>query len=139
MKWFLTLLLIIVLLTVGLMVVVRMAPTEGAVWHQMPAAITNRDTTSGAMRITGAGDDGLARLDAIIRQTARTRQLAGTVEEGMITYVTRSALFGFPDYTTIRQAGPQIEIYGRLRFGYSDMGVNAARIDRWLELFRKGG
>ena len=33
--------------------------------------------------------------------------LAGSVEAGMITYVTRSRLMGFPDYTTIRAAGPQ--------------------------------
>jgi len=53
----------------------------------------------------------------------------------MITYVTRSRVFGFPDYTTVRQAGPQLEIYGRLRFGRSDLGVNAARIDGWLQSF----
>ena len=55
----------------------------------------------------------------------------------MITYVTRSALFRFPDYTTVRHRDAQIEIYGRLRFGRSDLGVNAARIDRWLERFRR--
>ena len=65
--------------------------------------------------------------------------LAGSVEEGMVTYITRSAVFGFPDYTTVRQRGDELEIYGRLRMGYSDLGVNGKRIDRWLALLRQGG
>lgn len=118
---------------------VRLAPTEAAHWHKMPGAITNRDLQGGAMRIVGAGEEGLARLDAIIRQTPRTDVLAGSVKEGMITYVTRTRVFRFPDYTTVRLADAQIEIFGRSRFGRSDFGVNAARIDTWLGLFAKGG
>jgi len=117
---------------------VRLAPTDPERWHTMPAAVTNRDSEGGAMRVVGAGQDGLARLDRIIQATPRTRVLDGSVEAGMITYVTRSRVFGFPDYTTVRQAGPQLEIYGRLRFGRSDLGVNAARIDGWLQSFAQG-
>ena len=117
----------------------RLAPSDPARWHAMPGAVTNRDLTGGAMRVVGAGADGLNRLDAIIRATPRTTVLSGSVEEGMITYVTRSAVFGFPDYTTIRAAGPQIELFGRLRFGASDLGVNARRLDGWLALFSEGG
>ena len=116
----------------GLAIWVRVAPSNPDTWHVMPEAVTNRDLTGGAMRVTGAGADGLQRLDAIIRATPRTRVLAGSVEDGMVTYVTRTAVVGFPDYTTIRRIGPQIEIYGRLRFGVSDLGVNAARLDGWL-------
>ena len=129
----------IVILVLAGSAYVRLAPTDPDRWHRMPGGITNRDLEGGAMRIVGAGKDGLARLDAIIRATPRTTVLAGSVGTGMITYVTRSALMGFPDYTTVRHAPPQIEIYGRLRFGRSDLGVNAARIDRWLERFRQGG
>ena len=64
--------------------------------------------------------------------TPRTQHLAGTVEEGMVTYITRSLVFGFPDYTTARLQGDRIEIHSRLRFGQSDMGVNAARLESWL-------
>jgi uncharacterized protein (DUF1499 family) len=59
--------------------------------------------------------------------------------KGAKLYVTRSAVFGFPDYTTLRRAGDQLEIYGRLRFGKSDLGVNATRIDGWLMRLRQGG
>jgi hypothetical protein len=118
---------------------VRLAPTDPARWHRMPAAVTNRDLSGGAMRVLGAGEGGLARLDTIIRTHPRTRMLAGSVGEGMITYVTRSRVFGFPDYTTVRRSDHQIEIYGRARYGRSDLGVNAARIDGWLDTFAERG
>ncbi len=118
---------------------VRLAPTDTALWNQMPEAITDRDLRNGAMRVIAAEDNTLERLDAIIRDTPRTHVLAGAPNEGMITYVTRSAVFGFPDYTTLRRTGDQLEIYGRLRFGKSDLGVNAARIDGWLMRLGQGG
>ena len=62
--------------------------------------------------------------------TPRTRALGGWDDQRL--YVTRSALWGFPDYSTVRLADGQIEIYGRLRFGKSDLGVNQARIRNWL-------
>ena len=132
MKW---LVLGVIGIAVGLGVYVRLAPTDAGRWHEMPGAVTNRDLTGGAMRVVGAGDGGLARMDEIIRDTPRTEVLTGSVESGMVTYVTRSKVFGFPDYTTVRAAGPQLELYGRSRFGKSDLGVNAARLDRWLKAF----
>jgi hypothetical protein len=120
----------------GMLAFIRLAPSEPMRWHQMPGAITDRDFDGGAMRRAG-GD--LAALDAIIRDTPRTRVLAGSVAEGMVTYVTRSRVFGFPDYTTVRQDGEMLEIYARLRFGRSDLGVNAARVDRWLGRLAEAG
>ncbi len=122
--------LFVLVLAVALLAFIRLAPSDPLRWHQMPGTITNRDLEGGAMRRV-EGD--LAAFDAIIRATPRTRVLAGSVAEGMVTYVTRSRVFGFPDYTTVRQADDMLEIYGRLRFGRSDLGVNAARIDGWLE------
>ena len=101
----------------------------------MPDTVSDRDLDGGAMRKV-EGD--LAALDSIIRDTPRTQVLAGSVDEGMITYVTRSRVFGFPDYTTVRQEGDMLEVYGRLRFGKSDLGVNAARIDGWLRQLQAG-
>jgi uncharacterized protein (DUF1499 family) len=135
MKWGLAAAGLVVVLALALGVYVRIAPTEPARWHAMPDGITNRDYDGGAMRVVGAGENGLERLHEIILATPRTKVLAGSPGEGMITYVSRSRLFGFPDYTTVRAVGPQIEIHGRLRFGKSDLGVNAARIDGWLQAF----
>lgn len=123
---------------VGFGLYVRLAPSDPAQWHRMPQDVTSRDLPNGAMRVIPAtGAAPLQRLDDIIRATPRTRVLAGSVEAGMITYVTRSAFWHFPDYTTVRQDGERIEVYGRLRFGQSDLGVNAARIDGWLAGYKQ--
>lgn len=117
---------------------VRLVPGDPAVWHRPPGVSEDTDLKGGVKRRVPAGPGALARLDAIIRATPRTRVLAGSVAEGMITYVTRSRVFGFPDYTTVQQQGQMLKIYGRLRFGRSDLGVNRARVEGWLRAFEAG-
>ena len=109
---------------------VRLAPSDPERWHKMPEIVETNVLAGGASHVLEDSADKFAQLDRVIRATPRTQVLAGTVEEGMITYVTRSLLFGFPDYTTVRAQDGRLEIYSRLRFGRSDLGVNAARIDR---------
>lgn len=123
---------VLVLALIALGVYVRLAPSHPEDWHDLPSGLEPGDGEGRAMRVVPDEGDTLGRLDAIIRDTPRTRVLAGAVEEGMITYITRSALWGFPDYTTISRQGDQIVLFGRLRFGKSDMGVNAKRLDGWL-------
>lgn len=53
------------------------------------------------------------------------------------TYVQRSALLRFPDTITVQflaatPGASSLAIYSRSRYGYSDLGVNKARIDAWL-------
>lgn len=111
---------------------IRLAPSDPARWHIAPQVEADKDLKGGVMRVVETGPDGLARLDALAQVTRRTSVLAGSVDDGMITYVTRTKVIGFPDYTTAQQDGDTLRIYGRLRFGGSDFGVNKARIDAWL-------
>jgi uncharacterized protein (DUF1499 family) len=78
----------------------------------------------------------LAAVDRVAMAEPRTVRLAGSPDEGRITYVSRSRVFGFPDYTTVSaiadEGGTRLVIHARLRFGQSDMGANAARVGRWL-------
>lgn len=120
-------------------VYVRLAPVDPARWHDIPPEADMEEMPGGALRMIRGGSATFEQLDEIIRATARTRVIAGSREEGMLTYETRSALFGFPDYTTVRHVDGLIEIYGRLKFGQSDLGVNARRIDGWLTLLGQGG
>ncbi len=118
---------------------VRLAPVEAARWHVDPARAP--DPGEGGYRgeatFPGPPEAVLARLDAIARATARTRRIAGSPAEGRITWQTRSRLWGFPDYTTAAArsdgARTRLTILARLRFGRSDLGVNRARVRRWLE------
>ena len=111
---------------------VRLLPSDPDDWH-VPLTFQS-ESDAPLRRIIEAGPDALARLDGIARGTARTRVLAGSVAEGRITYVTRSRVLGFPDYTTVQQDGDTLRILARQRFGASDLGVNRARVARWVRL-----
>ncbi|AXT25827.1 DUF1499 domain-containing protein [Ruegeria sp. AD91A] len=122
----------VIALVLGLGAYIRLAPSIPARWHVAPVAEVDQDLPSGVLRVVETGPDGLQRLDLIARATPRTSVLAGSVDEGMITYVTRTKWIGFPDYTTVQQDGDTQRIHGRLRFGRRDFGVNKARVDGWL-------
>ena len=132
---------------------VRLAPTKPDQWHINPLTAVSPGQGGVLLRLSG-GDitpagfaeppaELLARLDAIIRATPRTTCIAGSVDEGRLTYITRSRGFGFPDFATIavEQVGEQSfpVILSRLRFGKSDLGVNRARVTGWLVALGQGG
>lgn len=134
------------ILVAGGMAWVRLAPDDPARWHGAAFPIVSAASDPVALlpggalavvRLPGASAvDALARLDAVALATPRTRRLAGSAAEGRITWVTRSAFFGFPDYTTaVAKADGNdttLTIYARLRYGRRDFGVNAARLRDWL-------
>ncbi|QFT63392.1 Protein of unknown function [Roseivivax halotolerans] len=125
-------LILLILAAIGGAVFIRFAPSDPEVWHVDPQVSADQDLAQGVRRRIPGGEERMAELDRIILSTPRTELLAGSVEEGRITYITRSKWMGFPDYTTIQQDGDVIELYARLRFGQSDMGVNKARVEGWL-------
>ncbi|NUH64397.1 DUF1499 domain-containing protein [Sulfitobacter sp. S0837] len=127
---------LIVIALLALLAYVRFAPTDVARWHQKASGEAMGETRGENSVIwrEPAGADLLTRYDAVIQQTPRTERIAGSVETGQATYVTRTALMGYPDYTTIGVYGENpryVEVYGRSRFGKSDMGVNAKRVAGW--------
>ena len=119
-------------LVVGFALWVRLAPSQAARWHVAPPEVPGR-FAGGVVEVLDGDAAGFARLAQIIAETPRTRLLAGSFRQRRLTYITRSAVWGFPDYTTIAHADGRITIHARLRFGRSDLGVNAARVRGWLE------
>jgi Protein of unknown function (DUF1499) len=126
----------------GALAFVRLAPSDPAVWH-LDLAAKGFDAGGGQVFCLQPGDrytpsepmdTVLARLDAVALATPRTERLAGSVKDGRITWVTRSKLMGYPDYTTAQvMTGPGLCVFGRQRFGSRDWGVNAARIGGWMQ------
>jgi hypothetical protein len=118
---------------------IRLAPLHASVQHAvtLPVGQAGQSTGVGSHTVIMDVADGAAfisLLDDIIMATPRTRSVAGKVAEGRVTYVTRSRVMAFPDFTTVA-VGPDnktLTLHGRLRFGKSDMGVNRARIENWL-------
>ena len=120
-------------LIIGLMIYIRVAPSDVSRWHVLLSFEESTTEIGGARRVI-AGDPStiIARLDTIIRAEPRTTVLTGSVADGWITYIVRTKWMGFPDYVTVQSKSDGVRIHSRLRFGRSDIGVNAARLDRWI-------
>lgn len=134
MKW---ILILLVLAGGGLAGYVRLAPSDPARWHTNPAeGVSGGNSHVARTFLPMEPTEALAAFDRVATAEPRTTRLAGSVEEGRITYVSRSRLWGFPDYTTVgtepEDGGASLVIHGRARFGRSDLGVNAERVNRWL-------
>lgn len=134
---------LLLMIVISGLIFIRVAPHRSAAEHLVPPigatpdAPVIMDGSAVFVQVFAAPPaELLTQLNSIALATPRTHLLAGSVEEGMITYVTRSRVFGFPDYTTVQveaQAGGSLAtLYGRLRFGKSDLGVNRGRIRGWL-------
>ena len=138
--WILGLVLVVV---VGGLAWIRLAPSDPGRWHVDMAAPGFQPPHNAHVfcirlgsRYDPAGDMTavLARLDAIAMATPRTVRLAGSAETGRITWITRSVLMGYPDYTTAQvMPGAGLCVMGRQRFGSEDLGVNARRIGAWMQ------
>lgn len=139
--------LILMFLVVGLVAHIRLAPSDPRVWHIDPTdpslragegRFLLRDGADAPSPIYGSSPEAvLVRLAEIIEATPRTRILAGSPAEGRMTFQTRSAVMGFPDYTTVAtlpegEGGSRLVIYARLRFGQRDFYVNKTRVEGWL-------
>lgn len=132
------LLALLVVLVLVLVAYIRLAPTRASKWHQLPDVTTPGDISDdgsflSVRRVTVPPQEVLAAIERLAVATPRTQVLKGDVASGMITFQTRSAVMGFPDHTTVSIQGDLLVIFGRLRFGKKDFGVNRARIAGWLE------
>ena len=138
-------LVVVMFLVLGVDAYIRLAPSDPARWHIDIAAPGFVPPSGWAAFCPGPGSrevvtftsgDPLAIFAAVVDASPRTTRLAGSVEEGRITWITRSQIFGFPDYATaalIETAdGPQVCVVSRQRFGSEDGGVNARRLESWL-------
>ena len=90
----------------------------------------------------------LASLDAAALAEARTELVeapAGAFGAGEAlakTYLQRSATVGYPDYVSVRAVsagaeGASLVMFSRSVYGYSDRGVNKARLERWIAALDK--
>lgn len=125
---------------------VRLAPVDAAAWHVMPAN-AERTGKPNDYLVAEGGDMAPVVLDAPIARVATaleqiamaeagTATLAGAASEGFVTYVQRSRIMGYPDFISITLTAADdtttVRMFSRSRDGHSDMGVNKARVARWL-------
>lgn len=141
----------LVVITVVASVYFRTVGDDPAVWHADPLttkrtgkpndyllapAGSTAATPDQAGPVLAMAPDALMFLIDSVATPDGARPIAGSLDEGWVTYVQRSALLGFPDYITVRaisvDGGVTPVIWSRSRFGDSDLGVNAKRVERWL-------
>ncbi|MEH6647404.1 DUF1499 domain-containing protein [Sulfitobacter sp.] len=127
---------ILLLAIVAGLAFIRLAPSDVSRWHRPIGDAESTDGEGWSARVVQATPGMLSDLHQGMLSLSRTDLLAGGVGEGRLTYITRSKWIGFPDYTTIEQEDGQIKLYGRLRFGKSDLGVNGKRLDGLLKRIR---
>ncbi len=138
------LLLLIGLAVVMLLAWIRLAPNDPEEWHVDP--LKADDPGEGGVLLLPGPEARtydttpkklLSAFDRIAMEEPRVERLEGSVGRGRITYVARTKWLGFPDYISVTavpaDGGAQLAVYSRLRYGRGDMGVNRARLDRWLE------
>ncbi|WP_226925854.1 DUF1499 domain-containing protein [Meridianimarinicoccus sp. MJW13] len=134
------------MLVAAAMLYVRLAPSDPAVWHVDPLTVTRPqdkahvlyrpgDGDQPGVVVAAAPDQALAALTEVALQTPRVRVLAESPDR--VTFVARSALWGFPDYISVRAIregeGTRLVLFSRQRFGRDDLGINAARVTAWMQ------
>ena len=127
----------IIAVAIGGLAYIRLAPSDPSVWHTDPQVLSDQDLRDGVRRRFEGDEAMMAQLERIILSTPRTEKLAGSVEEGRVTYITRSKWMGFPDYTTVQLVDGQIRLFARLKFGRSDFGVNRLRLESWISQLKR--
>ncbi len=130
-------LILSVIAAMALLAYIRLAPSDSAKWHMAldpRPAILGAPSPDAVVTLRGGAymdlpADSFAALKSIAANTPRTQILTQTPDH--ITWITRSKLIGFPDYTTAQITPTGVIVYARLRFGSGDQGVNAARLTAW--------
>jgi len=146
MRILLIVIVVVVAAVIGAAAYFRNVSMPAEAWHVDPGAVTPPGTPNFELRAGEAApvfdvtpDVLAARIDAIAT-AERAELVGGSLASGQMTYVARSRIMGFPDAVSIRLVpvgeGTRMEIFSRSRFGQSDMGVNAARVARWVAAAR---
>ncbi|MEM7505350.1 MAG: DUF1499 domain-containing protein [Pseudomonadota bacterium] len=99
-----------------------------------PEGMTNATPDRASKIFAEAPEDLLARFVEIARAQPRVRPIGGTPL--FQTFEQRTQLVGFRDYISVKAVqavgGSALIVYSRSTVGYSDWGVNKARVEDWL-------
>lgn len=147
MKYLFRGLLLIILGVVAVGLFVRFAPVTPEDWHIDPMTVERPDAENfyllrpedgdGPAPVFDAPPETLASaFQALAGAMPRSSLIQGSAAEGHMTVMVRSQLMGFPDFVTVKvmavEGGSTLAVFSRSKYGYSDLGVNKARVENWL-------
>lgn len=130
------LLFALVIVLVAAVVWVRIAPSTPEYWHRDPVGLADprRPNFARVDRIVALSPQATRSAIDDAAQADGAQVLAGG--DDFTTWMVRTPIMGFPDYISVRLIpvgdGTRIVALSRSRFGYGDLGVNRARLNRWL-------
>ena len=143
-------LLICLLICLLLFAYIRLSKVEQSIWHLDPDSISNVNINNSFLLNYANKGTKTFNLDVnalfnilnniIINDNCE--KVFGDINLGLITYVCRSKMFGFPDYVSInfKNLGvnkSSLSIFSRSRFGWYDFGKNKQRVQKWLTELKK--
>ena len=142
--------LLLIAAVVAVVLWIRFAPSDPAVWHVDPETVTKTrrpnqyllgrspDADGPPVQVSGVAADVAAAFDAAVMGRPGVSRLAGDAASGHVTYVQRTKVMGYPDFVSVKfgtsEGNTEVSIYSRSRFGHRDFGVNKARVGKWLKL-----
>lgn len=141
MTWSIVLFIITI---IAMMLYIRFAPSSVAKWHVAPNIATSSGKPNEYQLVGNKAvtfDLSASNLSKIVHEYVENQpnitKLEETPEKGLLTFIQRSKIMGYPDYITISilpisENQAQLEILSRSRFGYSDLGTNRKRVDMWV-------
>ena len=138
-------LLICLLICFLLFTYIRFSKVDQSIWHLDPDSITYINANNsfllnhknkGAETFNIGANALFNNLNDIILND-NCEKVFGDINLGLITYVCRSKVFGFPDYISISVKKLDVNkssmsAFSRSRFGRYDFGKNKQRIQKWL-------
>ncbi len=137
---------IILALIIGLILWVRVAPSDANQWHVDPETVEKGARPNQFLMRDGQDANSLvfdmppAELAANFNDVALSKPnvvvLDGDAKDLFVTYMQRTKLMAYPDYISVKVTPEEggksrLFVYSRSRFGRSDLGVNKARIQDW--------
>lgn len=141
-----TVLFLVLILVLAGIVWVRFAPIDRDAWHvdpgeaDVPAGSGLRFIGREAPRYPAETEVVLANFAQIAEDEPNTRYLEGDLDEGMMTFVTRSKVLGLPEIITVKAVSEgrltKLSIVSRARYGISGARRGGERLDRWLQEMR---
>lgn len=88
-----------------------------------------------------ASGDVFRAVQGALAQEPDLERVEARPDQGTLRFVQRSRLLRFPDTVNVKlvpvDGGSAVLIYSRSQMGQRDMGVNRARIERWIGLIEK--
>ena len=121
----------------------RFWPVDTEEFHEDPAEPEHRRSEVRligleAPRYPATAEEVLRAFRKIALADRGVHVVEGSIDEGMITFVARSKIMGFRDFITVKAVDEgkdlaKLAILARPRINSYDWGVNAARLDRWLQ------